>query len=128
MDIFQIAAIGILGAVLAITVKPYRAEMSILISIGTGILILFQIIGSVSGLFQEFYRLIARSGIDLSYFTLVVKIIGIAYITQLASEICKDAGQNAVALKVELAGKIFVMLLTVPIISQFLQMIIEILQ
>lgn len=128
MDIFQIAAIGILGTVLAVTVKPYRAEISILIGVGTGLLILFQIIGSVSGIFQEFYDLIARSGVDLSYFTLIVKIIGIAYITQLASEICKDAGQGSVALKVELAGKVMVMALTVPLISQFLQVIIEILQ
>ena len=69
-----------------------------------------------------------KSGVDLSYFTLIVKIIGIAYVTQLASEICKDAGQGAVALKVELAGKALVMLMTMPVLSQFLQVIIEILQ
>lgn len=128
MDIFQIAAIAILGAVLAITVKPYRAEIAVLISIGTGVLVLFQIIGSVSGLFGQFHDLIARTGVDMSYFTLIVKIIGIAYVTQLASEICKDAGQGSIGLKVELAGKVFVMLMTVPVISQFLQVIIEILQ
>jgi stage III sporulation protein AD len=128
MDIFQIAAIAIIGTILAITVKPYRAEIAVLISVGTGVLILLQIIGSVSGIFSEFYSLIAKSGVDLSYFTLIVKIIGIAYVTQLASEICKDAGQGAVALKVELAGKALVMLMTMPVLSQFLQVIIEILQ
>lgn len=128
MDIFQIAAIAIIGTILAITVKPYRAEIAVLIGVGTGVLILLQIIGSVSGIFNEFYSLIAKSGVDLSYFTLIVKIIGIAYVTQLASEICKDAGQGAVALKVELAGKALVMLMTMPVLSQFLQVIIEILQ
>lgn len=128
MDIFQIVAIAIIGTILAITVKPYRAEIAVLISVGTGVLILLQIIGSVSGIFSEFYSLIAKSGVDLSYFTLIVKIIGIAYVTQLASEICKDAGQGAVALKVELAGKALVMLMTMPVLSQFLQVIIEILQ
>ena len=60
MDIFQIAAIAIIGTILAITVKPYRAEIAVLISVGTGVLILLQIIGSVSGIFSEFYSLIAK--------------------------------------------------------------------
>lgn len=128
MDIFQITAIGIIGAILAITVKPYRPEFSMLISIVTGVLILFQIISAVSGVFAEFQTIIEKSGVDIRYFALVVKIIGIAYVTQFAAEICKDAGENSVALKVELAGKVFVMMLTMPIIAEFLQIIIGILQ
>lgn len=128
MDVFQIAAIGIVGTVLAITVKPYRAEVAMLISVGTGILILLEIIGSVSGIFAQFQKIIETSGVDIRYFGLVIKIIGIAYVTQFAAEICKDAGENSIALKIELAGKVFVMLLTMPIIAEFLNIIIGILQ
>ncbi len=125
MDIFQIIAIAVVGAVLSVTIKSYRPELAILIGVATGILVLFFTVDSLSQMFAAFEEIMAKSGIDMRYFKLVIKIIGVAYMTQFASELLKDCGEGAIALKVEFAGKVCVMLLAVPIISGFLDIVIQ---
>lgn len=127
MDIFQIVAIAIIGTLLAITVKPYKNEFAILISIATCALILVEITFGITELFSGFHSIMSSSLIDMRYFEVVIKIIGIAYVTQFASEICKDAGQNSIAIKVEFAGKVMVMVFTLPILSDFLTVVISVL-
>lgn len=74
---------------------------------------------------SEFDGLIARCGIEPRYFKLVVKLSGIAYVTKFAGDICRDSGESAIGAKVELAGKVMVFALTVPVISDFLNLVIE---
>ena len=115
MDIFQIIAIAVVGAVLSVTIKSYRPELAILIGVATGILVLFFTVDSLSQMFAAFEEIMAKSGIDMRYFKLVIKIIGVAYMTQFASELLKDCGEGAIALKVEFAGKVCVMFLDIVI-------------
>ena len=79
----------------------------------------------LSGVISGLRALIEETGVDIKYFTSVIKVVGIAYITQFGAEILRDSGENAIALKLELAGKIFIMSLTLPIISDFLHACIE---
>ncbi len=125
MDIFQIIAIAVVGAVLAMTLRPYRPELAVLIGIAAGVMVLFFTVDSLSQMIEAFGEIMEKSGIDMRYFKLVVKIIGIAYISQFASELLKDCGEGAIALKVEFAGKVCIMLLAVPIISGFLDIVIK---
>lgn len=125
MDIFQIIAIAVVSAILCVTLKPYRPEIAVLIGIAAGMLILFFTVDSLSQMFAAFEEIMAKSGIDMRYFKLVVKIIGVAYMAQFAGELLKDCGEGALALKVEFAGKVCVMLLAVPIISGFLDIVIK---
>lgn len=127
MTIFQVIAIAVVGAVLAVTLKNYKPEFAIGVSFITGMLLLFISADGVKGVFDEFEYVADKSGIDIQYFQLVIKVIGIAYITQFAAEICKDSGQNGIASKLETAGKIFVMVLTMPIINNFFELIISVL-
>lgn len=124
MDIFQIVALAVVGAVLALTIKPYRPELAMLLGLATGLAVLFLTVDSLSAMMAAFSAVMEKSGIDMRYFELVAKIIGVAYMTQFACELLKDCGEGAIALKVEFAGKVCVMLLAIPIISGFLDILI----
>ena len=79
-------------------------------------------LGVVLNLFRE---LAEKAQISQLYLTTILKIIGIAYITEFGSQVCRDAGEGAVASKIEFAGKIFIMLMAVPIIALVLDTIVR---
>jgi len=127
MDIFAITAIACIGTVFAVLLKGTKPELAIGISIVTCCIIIFFSVDGIKSVFSDFEEIIEYSGVDAKYFFIVIKIIGIAYLTQFASELCRDSGQNAIAVKLELAGKICVLVLTMPIIKSFLEIVINIL-
>ncbi len=123
MNIFSVAALGIIGAVLAITVKQTRPELSILVSLGACIALLLYTLGMFSDILKAFDEFIAKTGLDESYLKLALKICAIAYITEFSASLCRDAGESAIASKTEFAGKISILFLTIPIIQNFLSSI-----
>ena len=120
MDIFSIAAIGKIGAVLAITIKQTRPELAVMVSLVTCIVLLLYTSNSLGEIINQFNQIVAKSGIDTNYFNIALKACAIAYITEFASALCKDAGENAIAVKTEFAGKISILLLSIPIIFSFI--------
>lgn len=125
MDIFKVIGIGLIGGFLSIAVKQYRREFSVLIGAATSIAVLWGIADMLREVIDAFWSLTEQSGIDAKYFVIVIKVVGVAYITQFAAEILRDGGENASALKVELAGKIFILGLTLPILTSFLEVCIN---
>lgn len=125
METFKIAAIGIVSALLAITLKKNHPELSASIGIACGVIIFSSIAGSFFSIIDEFRFIIEKSGLSPVYFKTILKISGIAYITKFASEICRDSGENAIASKIEFGGKISILALTIPIIGDFLNLITE---
>lgn len=125
MDIFKVIGIGLIGGFLSITVKQYRREFSVLIGAATSIAVLLGIADMLREVIDAFWLLTERSGVDAGYFVIVIKVVGVAYITQFAAEILRDGGENASALKVELAGKVFILGLTLPILTSFLEVCIN---
>lgn len=125
MDIFKIIGIGLIGGFLSLTVKEYRKEYAVLIGVATSIAILMGIADMLKEVIDAFWELTEKSGVDMKYFVIVIKVVGVAYITQFASEVLRDGGENATALKVELAGKVFILGLTLPILTSFLEVCIN---
>lgn len=125
MDILKIAAVGIIGAVAAVTVKNWRPELAATVSIAAGIVLLFGIAGNFLEILYRFDKILTECGIAQEYVGLVIKLIGITYITKFACELCRDCGENAIAVKIELAGKTTVMILAVPVLMSFLELVID---
>ncbi len=125
MDIFKIIGVGIIGGVLSITVKQYRREYGIFVGLATVLAILFMSLGTLETAIEEISLITEKTGVDIRYFTAVIKVVGIAYITQFGAEILRDGGEGAIAMKVEMAGKIFILGLTVPIVTEFLEVCIN---
>ena len=125
MNTGVIVGIGVVGAILAITVKNTRPELGIGVSIVTGCIIFAMVIPHIGGLLEELRQMSQRTGVDFGYFEPAVKIIGISYITQFSAEIIRDAGEGAVSKKVELAGKITILIVLLPILKNLISVILS---
>lgn len=125
MEIFKIAAFGIVSAMIAITLRKQNPEISASVGIACGITVILLLANSFSAIINEFNLIIDKSGIPIQYFKTVVKIIGISYISKFTAEICRDGGENAIASKIEFGGKITLLSVTMPIIGDFLNLIID---
>ena len=93
--------------------------------LATLIVILICTIDTIGEVISGIKAITDKSGVDTKYFVAVMKVVGVAYVTQFGSEILRDSGENAIAVKVEMAGKLFILGLTVPIISEFLEVCIN---
>ena len=122
MLVFKIIGIGICGTVLALTVKQYRPELAIAVPVLSAAAILLLCGPYLSSVLTMFQNIAEESGIDTAYVKIVKKIIGVAYICQFASDICKDAGESSIAGKIELGGKVVIITLSMPIIYGLLEL------
>lgn len=125
MNITAILGIGIVGAILAVTVKNTRPELGLCVAVLTGCIIFAQVIPYAQELLGHISELSEKSGVDFAVFSPLVKIIGIGYITQFSAEIIKDSGENAIAKKVEFAGRIAILMLLVPILENLISAIFK---
>lgn len=127
MQVFQIASLGIISTILIVTLKDFKPEFKILISIATGVMIFSILLNEISYVIETINSLSTRVNVDIEYFDIIIKIIGIAYIVEFASQISKDAGENSIAMKIEFGGKIMIMVLAIPILMALMDLIIKIL-
>lgn len=120
---FQIAAVGLAGAVLSLAVKSYRPEFSIYISIACGVILFIMVISEFSDVIAMISTVFSKSGYANTYFPILLKVLAIAYLTDFVSQICRDAGESGIASKTEIAGKIFILYVSLPVFTSILSMI-----
>lgn len=127
MDIIKIVGCGIVALVIIIILKQYRPEFAIYISLIAGVLIISLIIGKIGGIIQILKTLSSKASINNDFLKILLKVTGIAILTEYIVSICKDAGESAIASKVDFGGKVIIMSLSIPIISSLLETITNIL-
>lgn len=120
MNIFQIVAVGIVGVILVLTIKDKSPEFALGTSLITGVIIIVAVITQFDSVFEFLNRYLTIDGLNSNYIKILMKILGIAYVTQFGAEICKDAGSATVASKIELAGKVIILSYGIPIIISLL--------
>ncbi len=123
MEVFKIVGLGLSAAIISVFVKNWRAELSMQISLVAAVVIFFTILPYMKTVFSVFADISDRIGLDGSYMKIVLKVIGIAYVTQLGAELCRDAGEGAIASKIEFGGKIMIVALSVPVMYSFLEVV-----
>ena len=119
MEIGKIIAIGLVGTIFAVLLKKENPQLAMLLAAVTGILI-FGIICVPLG---RLIGLAETAGVGDGYFAVVLKVIGIAYLTQFGAQLCADAGEGTVAAKIELAGKILMMTAAAPVLIGLLELV-----
>lgn len=123
MDIIQIGAIGIIAVILIVAIKKEAPQISLIISIVTGAIIFIIIVPKLSAVLDMITKLTENINIDLKYISVIIKIIGVAYISQFCSQICIDAGESSIASKIELAGKVLIMVISMPVLLGLVDLI-----
>lgn len=128
MDIIiKIVGIGLITCVATMIIKPIRSDFSIFIGIAGGLIIIFSIINYLTGIFGTLKDVINITGVNSSLYSLLIKIIAIGYLIEFTAGICNETGNPSLGDKVLLGGKIVVLVMSLPIITNILQIIMEIL-
>lgn len=125
MDFFTIIGLIAACAIGAFTLQEVNKPAAVQLSIAGGAVVLLALLAQISGITDELMKLAANGGIESGVITLMLKAVGIAYLAQIASELCKDMGENALAVKSEIAGRIMLLTLAMPLITQIMDMLID---
>ncbi len=123
MNIMKIGIIGIAGVLLATQLKQHKAEYGIYICIAISILIFFQIMGYLEQIIDTLKEIINFIDFENTYIGTLLKMLGITYISEFASGICKDAGYQTIAVQIEMFSKVTILVLSLPIMLALLKTI-----
>ena len=113
-------------ALLSAFLKNYRPELAVLVAAAGGIVSVLMLINGFSPVIKTVKSAFSGANLDISCFETVLKALGISYISAFAADTCRDAGQSALALKAELAGKCAVFALCIPMIVSLLKIALEV--
>lgn len=122
-DVFTLFGIAIISASFVILIKQYKPELAFGIALSSGIIILLYTMGFFSEIFSVLSKLISFSGINDEKFFVLFRCMGICMVTKIASESCRDCGQNSIASKVDLAGKALILVASLPLFSEITEII-----
>lgn len=127
MEILRIAALALCAVILIILVKNYKPEFGIFVAIGCGVLILYFMADSLKYAFSYLSDFYNRLDYGKSYFPIIIKVLAVAYITEFTAQLCRDAGESSIASKVELAGKVIIFCVAIPVFISILNLVEELL-
>ena len=127
MEVIRIIGVGLIALIIIILLKQYKPEFAIYISLLTGVLILLLVTDELSGIISLLQSFADKVSINSTFLVLLIKITGIAFLSEFAVSICKDSGEAAIASKIEIGTKIIIISMSIPIISSLLEIILSVL-
>lgn len=125
MEILQIVGLCLVVTLLILVIRQQRPEIGLQLSLALVILIFFLVLSKIGAVLNLFTDMAEKANINQMYLQILLKIIGIAYIAEFGAQVCRDAGEGAVAGKIELAGKVLVMVLAIPIVAVVLDTVVK---
>lgn len=127
MDVLKIAAFAVSGVFLAMLLKQTKPEYSVFLSMAVCIGIFLYLLSGLSTVLGYLKQLQAQVHIDGTYLDTILKMLGITYITQFASDLCRDAGYSEISSQMELFARVSVLFLSFPVLLALVEMIGEVL-
>ena len=124
MDITKVIALGLIGTIFSVLLKKENPQIAMLTASATGILIFLMLCSPLGELISLLRKTAEQAGVGEGYFGIVLKVIGIAYLTQFGAQLCADAGESAIAAKIEMAGKVLMMTAAAPVLTGLLETVI----
>ena len=126
VEIFKIIGLALVIVVAVILVKQTKPELAMLVGVAGGVILFFYIIDLLEQVYGVFSYILDSTGLNSKLFVVLLKIVGIGYLTEFSANICSDSGNNAIASKVMLAGKLIIFVLAIPIIRSLIDIIVGI--
>lgn len=127
MDIVKIIGVGLIALIIIIIVRQYKPEFTLYISLLAGAIILLFLMDKLDAIISLLTTLSNKTAINNEFLVLLIKITGIAFLTEFAVSVCKDSGESAIANKIDMGGKVIIVSMSIPIISSLLETVVEIL-
>ncbi len=126
MEIAQVVGFGVMATIFILFIRQNRPEIAQLLSIAVGIALIFYLLGYLKLIVDIITELALEAEINAVFLRTLLRVIGVAYLAEFGAQICRDAGEGNVALKIEFAGKLIILVMTVPILMSVLESIVNI--
>ena len=123
MNIIAIVALALTATIMCKLMDKYNKIYSIIITLAATAIIILLVFTYISPIVETVNDLMTSSGLGYQYSEILFKALGICYITQFAYDICKDSNENAIATQVELAGKIALLILSLPLFKSLIEIV-----
>lgn len=123
--LIKVAALSIVAVSFSLLIKEYRPELALQASIIAGVAVLLMVFGEIGGVVSQIESFIEQYSLDTLNISILLKVTGMAYIAQFAIQICHDAKENAIASKVEIAARVFIIAASFPIFRSVLEMLLS---
>jgi stage III sporulation protein AD len=124
MEIVQVVGLGLIATVLVIILREYRPEMAMQVSLVAGVVIMLLVIDRIVGAVHVITETAVGAGINLVYLQTLLRVIGIAYLAEFGAQVCRDAGEGSIASRIELAAKVIILVMAVPIVVEIMESIL----
>ena len=125
--IFKIIAIGLITCFAVLIIKPVKADFALLVAVVGGVILVTMTLNYFTSIFSTFSTIIEKTGLSHNIFSLVLKVVGIGYLTEFSAGLCSDCGNGGLADKMLLAGKVVLLVMSLPIITDILEIVTELL-
>jgi stage III sporulation protein AD len=125
IEIIKIVGIALIATFLALLVKEQKPNFAFLLVVFVGCLIFLFLVDQIYEIINMLQNIAKQANVNMVYLETILKIIGIAYIAEFAAQITKDAGQGALSSKIELAGKILILAMAIPILTVIIETILN---
>lgn len=125
MEIAQVVGLALVTTIMLLILRQQKPVMAVVLSIAFCIIMFIFLVGKMTSILSVMEELTRRAEINYFFFTTLLKILGVAYLGEFAAAICQDAGESAVAKKVEFAAKIIIAVLALPIMVAILESLME---
>lgn len=123
MEIFKVVGFAVISVCLVIVLKEQKKEMALILTIFSCLAIMLFAISKMIPIIDMLNDLISKAGINKDFLTIILKVTAIAYIVEFGKNICVDAGQSAIATKLEMAGKVIIVSLSIPLIGSLVNVL-----
>lgn len=127
IDIISVIGLGLIAAILALFLRQHRSEYRILISLGSSVLLISYLIGAIADITDNISGILSATFLSDDLMRIILKSLGICILIELAGQTCRDVGEGAIASKIELAGKIALLVVAAPLFVELLEDVGEIL-
>ncbi len=127
MDMIKVAVIGIIGALLALSLKNAKGEFHLYVSLAACVLIMLYLAARLSGIVSQLEIMSQFVTIDVEYIVIMLKMAGLTYIAEFSSSLCRDMGYSALAVQIENFGKLSLLYVSCPVVVRLLRLVGEML-
>jgi len=125
LEIVQIVVLALIATFFAVLLREQKPVYAMLIGTVAGVIIFLRLMGYLAAVIQFLTEITLQANISMIYLSTLLKIMGIAYLAEFGSQICRDAGEGVIAGKVEFAGKLLILVMALPLLAAVLETILN---
>lgn len=125
MELIKVIILGVIISILSVLLKQIKPEYSLICIIVGSIILISYILSGIQDILNYFSTIVNKTGLDNAMFTTLLKIIGVGYLIEFSAGVCIDSGNNSIADKIIIAGKVLIFALSLPIITNLFNMVME---